>query len=266
MEKIATLILVLAVASVLIPFSSLLLASLLPPGERDLPPKSPTVENYVMLISQGFLTFIANTFLYIAMAITISLALALPTAYAMTRLSIARALWTSLLVLVVITKSIPASTLLVPVYEILWRLHLTNTPWGVAIGYQVYTLPFSIWILMSFMVDLPRELDIASRVDGAGTLQRFLRIALPLSAPGMASAAVFCFLSLWNEYLYTSVLLSSSSLQTAAVYIGQMVTSEYSFEWGLLASANVLSIIPVLLFIGFIQKNLSRAFVGGIKR
>jgi multiple sugar transport system permease protein len=266
MEKIADLILLLAAASVLIPFTSLVLVSLLPPGEKDLPPKSPTLGNYLELVSRGFVDFMGNTFLYISLAIAISLAVALPTAYAMTRLSMPKILWTAMLVLVIMTKSIPPSTLLVPVYEVLWRLRLTNTPIGMALAYQVYTLPFAIWILMSFMIDLPRELEIASRVDGAGSLQRFLRIVLPLSVPGIVSAAIFNFLSLWNEYLYTSVLISSNSLQTAAVFIGQMVTSEYSFEWGLLASANVLSIIPALAFLGFVQKNLSRAFAGGIRR
>ncbi|MGC9107829.1 MAG: hypothetical protein ACP5IE_06545, partial [Infirmifilum sp.] len=87
----------------------------------------------------------------------------------------------------------------------------------------------------------------------------------PVSIPGIISVVIMNYLNLWNEYMYSSVMVSSSRLQTAAVVLGQMVTSEYVVEWGIMAAANILSIIPALLFVTFVQKNISKAITGGIK-
>lgn len=266
MASLTDILLVLVFLSVVIPLGALFLISLLPPGEYTIPPRNPTISNYVYVIQTlGFHQNMFNTFVFISLAVIISLALAIPTAYAIARLPIRYEVWVATVALVIVTKSLPPGSVLVPLYDWLWRLHLTNTPIGVALSYQVYTLPYTIWLMTSFFLDLPREVENAARLDGAGSFARLRYVILPLSIPGIISVVIMNFLNLWNEYMYSSVMVSSSKLQTAAVILGQMVTSEYVVDWGIMASANILSIIPALLFVSFVQKNISRAITGGIK-
>jgi len=266
MASLTDLVLVAVLMTVVIPLGSLVLISFLPPGEFTIPPKNPTISNYIYVIEKlGFHNNMFNTFIFISLAVAISLVLAVPTAYAIARLPICYELWVAMVALVVLAKSVPPGSLLVPVYDFLWRLRLTNTPLGVALGYQVYTLPYTIWLMTSFFLDLPREVEIAARLDGAGSFNRLRYIILPISIPGIVSVVIMNFLNLWNEYMYSSVLVSSSRLQTAAVVLGQMVTSEYVVDWGIMAAANILSIVPALVFVSFVQRNISRAITGGIK-
>jgi len=266
MATLADLALAAVAVTVAVPLAALVLASFLPPGEYTIPPKSPTLSNYAyMLEVLGFQNNMVNTFVFIALAVAISLAVAVPTAYALARLPISRWAWLATLSTVVLAKSLPPASLLVPVYDLLWRLSLTNTPLGVALGYQVYTLPFTIWLMTSFFLDLPQAVETAARLDGAGLLARLRHVVLPMSLPGIASAVALNFLNLWNEYLYSSVLVSSSRQQTAAVVLGQMVTSEYVVEWGIMAAANVLSVLPALALLSFVQNHMAKAFIGGVK-
>lgn len=266
MVSLINALLVVVLLTVLIPLGALLMIAFLPPGEWSLPPSTPTLTNFVYVLKEfKFYINMMNTFLFIAIAIAISLLIAIPTSYAIARLSIRYYVWVMMVVLVILVKSIPPGSLLVPIFEFLWRLRLINTVLGVALSYQIYTLPFIVWILTSFLLDLPREVETAAKLDGAGRLARLRHIILPLSIPGITSAVILGFISLWNEYLYTSVIIASRNLQTAAIILGQLVTSEYVYEWGILASANVLSIIPAIVFVSFVQKNISKAFTGGIR-
>lgn len=266
MASLINVFLIVVLLSVLVPLGVLVMISLLPPGEWSIPPKSPTLDNFVYVFKEfRFYRNMLNTFLFIGLAILISLVLALPTAYAIARLQIKYYVWVFTVVLVILVKSLPPGSLLVPVYELLWKLRLTNTALGVALSYQVYTLPFVIWILTSFLLDLPREVETAARIDGAGRFARLRHIIFPLSIPGIISAVILGFLNLWNEYMYSSVIVSSRNLQTAAVVLGQLVTSEYVYDWGILASANIISVLPAIFFVSFVQKNISKAITGGIK-
>lgn len=266
MASLSDLILVLLLLTVIIPLGALILISFLPPGEYTIPPQHPTLSNYAYVIEKlNFHQNMFNTFVFITLAVAISLALAVPTSYAIARLPIRYEIWVATVALVILAKSVPPGSLLVPIYDWLWRLKLTNTPLGVALSYQVYTLPYSIWLMTSFFLDLPREVETAARLDGAGSFARLRHIILPISIPGIISVVIMNYLNLWNEYMYSSVMVSSSRLQTAAVVLGQMITSEYVVDWGIMAAANILSIIPALIFVTFVQKNISKAITGGIK-
>ncbi|MEZ0345195.1 MAG: hypothetical protein ABWK01_01420 [Infirmifilum sp.] len=129
----------------MIPIGTLILVGFMPPGSREFPPTSYTIDNYVYVI--GYLHFLQNmfnAFLFITIAVIISLAIAVPAAYGLARLRINYGIWALTLSLAILAKSLPPGSLLVPMYDFLWKLGLTNTPLGVAIGYQVYTLPYSI--------------------------------------------------------------------------------------------------------------------------
>ena len=265
-SKLANGILVISALLVIIPLLSLFMASFLGPGEYTIPPLHPTLGNYINLIHNHFLINILNTFIVITMAILVTIIIAVPSAYAMGRHGISYKLWLSALVLLLIAKSVPPASMLIPVYESLWKLGLTNSYIGLALAYQIYVLPFTIWILIGFFMDIPDELDVAAKLDGANALSRFIWIGLPMAIPGLISAIILDFIVLWNEYMYASILISNTASYTAAVVIGQMVTSEYGLSWGVLAASNILTVIPVLFFVGIIHKNLAKAFTGGIKK
>jgi len=266
MASLTDIVLVLATLTVIVPLSSLAMASFLGHGEYIIPPKTITLENYIELMDEGFYINIANTFITISISVLIALLLATPTSYAIAKSEFTQSLWAAVVVMLLVAKSIPPASLLIPLYQWLWSIGLTNSYLGLALAYQAYILPFTIWVLTAFFLDIPSELDLAARIDGAGPVDRFIRIALPLAIPGITSAIILDYLVLWNEYMYASVLISDSSLYTASVIIGHMISSEYGLEWGILAAANILTIIPMLFFIGTVQKNISKAFTGGIKR
>ncbi len=161
-----------------------------------------------------------------------------------------------------ITQMFPSVMLVVPFYAVLSKYHLTNTLFGLIVVYAATNVAFSTWMLVSYFKTVPIELDEAARVDGASSFRIFWSIILPLIGPGIAAVAMFVLFNGWNEYMYSSVLVSKDSLKTLTVGIIAL-NSQYQIKWNDLMAASTISSLPlVILFVCF-QKYFIAGMTGG---
>ena len=159
-------------------------------------------------------------------------------------------------------RMLPPIASALPLYVIFSRLRLINTWWALILAHLVFTTPFSTWILLTFFNEIPRELDEAAFVDGAGTWQSFLRVILPLSAPGLAAVATLAFIQSWGEFLMALVLTTGKEAQTLPIYLGRFITG-WRVAWGPLAAAGIVTMLPVIFFSLLMQRYLIRGLTFG---
>ena len=219
-----------------------------------------SLENYVKLFEEGFQRYLVNT-VYLAFLTTgISLLLAVPAAYSLSKLPISEQLRRAFLAWTLFSRTIPPIVLIIPLYVMFSSLRLLDNLNTVAIAYQVYTLPFSIWMLLGFFRSTPREVEEAALVDGAGPMTVLTRILLPLIAPGITATAIFSLLMSWNEFLYAVILLHSPRNYTVPLVIASYI-SEWGVKWGEMAAAGLISSLPMLVFTGYVQRYMVLGFM-----
>jgi multiple sugar transport system permease protein len=166
-----------------------------------------------------------------------------------------------ILLSIIFVRMIPSVVLVIPFFAVFQALGLIDTHLGLILAYLSFNLPFTIWMMRGFFVDIPVELEESAMIDGASRLQALLRIVLPLAAPGMAATAVFALLLSWNEFLF-AVLLTSDNSKTLSPSILSYMTDK-AVLWGRLYAAGGMVLLPVLVFSLFVQKYIARGLTGG---
>ena len=156
----------------------------------------------------------------------------------------------------------PAIVLFVPIYMIINSLGLIDALAGVVIAHTILTFPFALWMLRSFFIAIPREIDEAAWVDGASYFLTFVAIILPLALPGVFSVGVFVFVLSWNEYLFAGVLITSGSLKTIPVGISEFITS-FDVRWGEIMAMGALATMPVIALFLSAQRFFLRGVIAG---
>lgn len=156
----------------------------------------------------------------------------------------------------------PTIVLFVPVFVTLNALDLVDTLVGIVVCHTIVTFPLALWMLRSFFVGIPRELDESAWVDGASFLYTFLHIILPLALPGVFSVAVFVFVMSWNEFLFASIIAVSNDVKTIPIGIAEFVTS-YDIRWGDIMAIGTLTTVPVVVLFLSIQKFFIRGVLAG---
>ncbi|MGO4712221.1 carbohydrate ABC transporter permease [Bradyrhizobium sp. 2TAF24] len=156
----------------------------------------------------------------------------------------------------------PAVVLFIPVYMIVSALGLTDTLLGLILCHCILTFPFALWMLNSFFSNIPREIDEAAWVDGASFMYTFVVIILPLALPGIFSVAVFVFVLSWNEFLFASVMISSSELKTIPLGIAEFITS-FDIRWGEIMAIGTLATVPVVVLFLSVQRYFLRGVMAG---
>jgi ABC-type glycerol-3-phosphate transport system permease component len=156
----------------------------------------------------------------------------------------------------------PAIVLFVPIYMIINNLGLTDTLLGIVICHTILTFPFALWMLRSFFAAIPREIDEAAWVDGASFLRTFATIILPLALPGIFSVGVFVFVLSWNEFLFASVLVTSSAHKTIPLGIAEFITS-FDVRWGEIMAMGTLATVPVIVLFLSVQRYFLRGVISG---
>jgi arabinogalactan oligomer/maltooligosaccharide transport system permease protein len=156
----------------------------------------------------------------------------------------------------------PGILMSVPLYFLLSRLHLLGTVSGLVLVYSTISVPFSIWMLKGYFDALPKSLEDAALLDGAGDWTIFWRILLPLVRPGLAVTALYSFMGAWNEYILAATFLSSDERYTAPVVLKNMV-GEYSTDWGPFAAGSLIVSVPVMAAFFFLQRHLVAGLLSG---
>ncbi len=164
------------------------------------------------------------------------------------------------------TRFMPGVAVVLPLYLMYRQIGLYDTRIGLILAHVVINLPIAILLLKSFFDDIPRELDDAAMVDGCTRFGAFWRIIVRYVAPGLAAAAVLCFIFSWNEFLFSLYLTRTPELQTVPVTIRTYDASAGTTEWGMMAAAGTAAIVPVFIFVLFVQKYLVRGLTLGAVR
>jgi multiple sugar transport system permease protein len=201
--------------------------------------------------------FFINSYIVAGAVTLLTLLVAILAAYAFSRFQFP--LRRSVNVLIVSVQAVPPITLLIPYFGLVVTLRLYNTYWGLILTYMVFTLPYAIIMLTGYFNTLPRELDEAVKVDGAGTFTALWRILVPISTPGLVSVGLYTFMIAWNEYLFALTLTRTEDMRTVPIGI-QLLMGQHSYEWNQMMAMSILGCLPVLVLFLFFQ----RYFMGGM--
>jgi len=249
---------------VLVPIVTVVVNSLKAPSDifTDTPRLAfaPTVDNFAKVLGDlEFTEFLANSAIVALGSTALSLLVGVPAAYALARLPIPlREFWASL---ILFTRMVPAVALVVPMFVLFGKLELLGTYTALILAHTTFNLPIVIWMMRSFFEELPPDLEEAALVDGTGRLGAFVRIAVPLTSPGLAASAILCLLFSWNEFLF-ALVLSGRHTQTVPIGVASFIGT-VSVDWGGSSAAAVLAMIPVFILGLAAQRFLVRGLTFG---
>ena len=212
---------------------------------------------------QYFWQNVRNSLIVVVVVVTLSLALAFLAALALAKFRFYGR--KAFIVITIAVLMVPLNALIIPLYITLSRVHEVNKLSGVIITYMTFVLPFAIWTLRGFILGVPRELEEAAMVDGTTRFGAFVRILLPLVAPGLVATSIFAFIQAWNEYIIAYVLLSSPEKQTLTVWLASFTTNRGT-EWGPLMAGATLTAVPVVIFFLLVQRRIAFGLTAGAVR
>jgi multiple sugar transport system permease protein len=221
----------------------------------------PTLENYAATLGRAdFLQAFVNSLVVSAGAVSLSLAVGVPAAYALARFQFAgrNTLFFALLSM----RMLPPIAVLVPMYVLFSAIGLTTTRLSVVLAYTTFSLPLVVWIMRGFFEDLPRELEESAWVDGASRYQAFAQVVLPLIKPGLVAACILCLQLAWNDFLFAAVLTTNAT-RTLPVLMAAFAGGDTGVDWGGMTSSGVLVILPVILFSFAAQRHLVAGLSSG---
>lgn len=220
-------------------------------------PTEVTFQHYRLLLEKtSFGGNLINSLIVALGAVTLGLSVSIPAAYAFSRFRFfgRKVLMTQFLVI----NMFPIVLIIIPLFVLMRQLGLLDTFLGIILGHSTFAIPFSIWMLTSYMNAIPPELDEAARIDGASRLQVLWLVILPVVMPGIVTTGIYIFVTSWNEYLF-AMMLSGQNVRTVTVAL-QLFIGEFTVQWGLLTAGGTLIAIPVTLLFLLIQRRL----VGGL--
>ncbi len=229
-------------------------------GGFALYPGDPTLENFAnILTDESWYSGYINSMIYVTMNTLISLFTALPAAYAFSRY---RFIGDKHVFFWLLTNRMaPAAVFLLPFFQLYSTFNLIDTHIAVALAHCLFNVPLAVWILEGFMSGIPREIDETAYLDGYSFPRFFITIFIPLIRAGVGVTAFFCFMFSWVELLFARTLTTTEAKPIAATMT--RTVSATGLDWGLLAAAGILTIVPGALVIWFVRNHLAKGFALG---
>jgi ABC-type glycerol-3-phosphate transport system permease component len=223
----------------------------------------PVWSNYIRIWqTAGFAKAFANSVIVTLIGVTIALTTGIPAAYALNQLSFRGKRFIAVWLL--ISYMFPEFLFIIPMYVLYQKLGLYDTQIGLALVYQVFVLPFVIWLMRGFLNDVPAELEDAARIDGCNRMQALMKVYLPLTAPGISATAILSAIWVWNE-ITIALALTFDSAKTVTVAAAGF-RGYAAIDWGGMTAASIVSIVPMLLFAAFAQRYIVEGLtLGAIK-
>jgi len=247
----------------LLPYLQMLLTALKPEKELSKSPGAyfPTHwewSNFVDVFkAQPIWTNMQVSLMVAGAATLVTLLCALPAAYYTARNRFAGR--NAFLLLVLVTQMFAPTALVIGIYREMVALNLTDTLLALILVNAAFNLPFCVWILHGYFSSIPKELEEAAFLDGAGRVKALTRVTLPISMPGVVTALVYTFISAWNEFIVALTVTSSNNRKPLTVVIPSFVT-QYQEHWQYLFAASLIAIVPVVILFIFIERYL----IGGL--
>jgi trehalose/maltose transport system permease protein len=229
-------------------------------------PTSFSMANYAEVLSRGsFLKNLGNSLLVATLVVGVSLLLAITAAFALARV---RFRGRSLLLLTILSVSMfPQIAVLAGLFELVRAVGIFNTPLALIFSYMIFTLPFTVWVLTTFMRDLPVEIEEAAIVDGASPWVIITRVFMPLMWPALVTTGLLAFIAAWNEFLFALTFTSSDTQRTVPVAIALLSGgSQFEIPWGNIMAASVIVTVPLVILVLIFQRRIiSGLTAGGVK-
>jgi multiple sugar transport system permease protein len=220
---------------------------------------APTLKNVTFLFTgTHYPVFLWNSFYIGVIVVVITLLLAVPAAYSLSRLVGRWGERSGMAIFLVYL--IPPTLLFIPLYQIVTFLKTANTVWSLVLVYPTITVPFCTWLLLGFFKSMPRELEEAALIDGCSRWQTFLRVALPLAAPGIATCVVFAFALSLSDYIYAAVFVSSTASRTVSAGVPTELIRGDIYYWQSLMAAAAIVAIPLAVAYGLLFDRLVKGF------
>ncbi|MCK2241937.1 MULTISPECIES: carbohydrate ABC transporter permease [unclassified Crossiella] len=278
-KKILVSVLALVFAAYLVlPFYWIVAMSFMTEADANsLPPQwipdQPTLENYRAFVdptaAQALVGgravketpfALGNSLLVATLTALLNLLLAVFAAYSFSRLNFRGS--RVLLILYLVTRMVPGVAIIVPFYLLMRQLDLLDTYWALILSYTTFALPVTIWVLKDFFRAVPRELEDAARVDRCGWFRTMFSVVLPISAPGLVAAAVFSFMTAWNEFMFALFLTSTTAAKTMPVIAANFAT-DINTQFTVMAASGVLAVLPPLVLVLIFQRLIVTGMAAG---
>ncbi len=226
-------------------------------------PVHPTLDNYTLIFTQSHMgDYLINSIIVVTVSTAASLLIGSPAAYALARFDLAARLNSVGLLASLLVRIVPAILLVVPFYLALAALGILNTKLGLILVYTGINTSFVIWMMQSFLAEIPKEIEEAALVDGDDRFTAMRRVMLPLAAPGLAATAIFVVVATYNEFLIALTVTANPDAQTVPVGISTFI-GKTRVDWGPMAAAGVIGVLPILVFVAFAQRHIVRGLTMG---
>jgi multiple sugar transport system permease protein len=227
-------------------------------------PEAATLDNYaIAFTAQPILRFMWNSFVVASLSTVLCVLVSAFAAYALTRLRVRhRNLIMSILLAVAM---FPLISLMVPLFKVMRELGLLNTYLALILPYAVLSMPVCTLVMASFFQDIPPDLEAAAMVDGCSRVGALFHVIIPLSAPGVFTAAILAFVNAWDEFLLALTMMNRVSMRTLSVGI-TLYQGEFAFPWPLISAALIVAIVPICILIAIFQERVVGGLTaGGVK-
>ncbi len=225
---------------------------------------APTLEHFhKLLFKTSYPQWLWNTVLVSVVSTVFSLAASVLAAYAIERLRFRGAKHIGLSIF--LAYLVPPSILFIPLANVVFKLGLFDSKWGLILTYPTFLIPFSTWLLMGYFRSIPAELEECALIDGASRWQILTKIVLPLAVPGLISAGIFAFTLSWNEFIYALTFISSSENKTLPVGVVTELVQGDVYQWGPLMAGALLGSLPVAFVYSFFVEYYVSGMTGSVK-
>jgi len=229
-------------------------------------PQHFTFHNYYRLFHEyDFGAYLTNSIVVVTASVIVSLLLGTLAAYALTRFRLRFGVDRLSLYGVLLIRMLPGILLVVPLYIALGKWGLLNTRLGLILIYSGLNTSFVIWMMQSFLEEIPRDIEEAAMVDGDSRLSALRRVVIPLAAPGLIATAIFAVIATYNDFIIALTLTSTPTAQTVPVGVSTLI-GKIQIEWGPMAAAGVVGALPIILFALIVQRHFVRGLtLGAVK-
>ena len=220
-----------------------------------------TIEPYQTIFERrNFMKFVGNSFVVGFFTTLWGVGIAAWSGYGFARYDFR--FKTAALAFVLVAQSFPRILLILPYFQFVNRADLTDTYLALILAYSTFIQPLCLWVMKEYFSQIPRELDEAALVDGAGPYRAFWDIILPLARPALGATAIISFLTAWNEYEFALVLTTTDKVRTISVAIAYFL-GEFSTQWNLIMAAAAVATVPLIVIFVFLQRQLMYGLTGG---
>jgi multiple sugar transport system permease protein len=214
--------------------------------------RSVTFENYAALLTNPmFMGFFWNSIKVTVLVVAISMVISVLAAFALGRMRFWGSQW--LATGVFLTYLVPDTLLFIPLYQIVGSLGLLNSTWGLVLVYPTLTVPFCTWIMIGYFASIPKELDEAALIDGAGWMQMLTRIFIPVALPGIIAATIFAFTVSWAAFVYPTAFITTPSEMPITIGVVSQLIRGDTFAWGQLMAGALLAALPPVVVYAFLM-------------